>query len=157
MQSAVLWLHNVYLDSTLHGGFKPLLSLCGFKPLGFREASFILTLIYPDPRLAEETPRAADWFHADVQAPKGRGKGFTYGQHEADKRKREGNTYTRVTELMRLKTIKHQNMRNDQPRGVGCPRGTRIRIPASSGRTSTAVGGVAHVATRRQEGGSANT
>ena len=105
MQSAVLWLHNVHLDSTLHGGFKPLLSLCGFKPLGFREVSFILSLIYPDHRVADETPRAADWFHADVQAPKGRGKGFTYGQHEADKRKREGNTYTRVTELMRLKTI----------------------------------------------------
>ena len=105
MQSAVLWLHNVHLDSTLHGGFKPLLSLCGFKPLGFREASFILTLIYPDHRVADETRRATDWFHADVQAPKGRGKGFTYGQHEADKRKREGNTYTRVTELMRLKTI----------------------------------------------------
>ena len=83
-----------------------MLSLCGFKLLGFREASFILTLIYPDPRVAEETPRAADWFHGVVQAPKGRGKGFTYGQHEADKRKREGNTYTRVTELMRLKTTK---------------------------------------------------
>ena len=54
MQSAVLWLHNVHLDSTLHGGFKPLLSLCGFKPLGFREVSFILTLIYPDPRVADE-------------------------------------------------------------------------------------------------------
>ena len=106
MQSAVLWLHNVHLGFTLHGCFKPLLSLCGFKPLGFREVSFILTLIYPDPRLAEETPRAADWFHADVQAPKGRGKGFTYGQHAADKRKRGGNTYTRVTALMRLKTIK---------------------------------------------------
>ena len=105
MQSAVLWLHNVHLDSTLHGGFKPLLSLCGFKPLGFREVSFILALIYPDPRLVGETRRAADWYHGVVQAPKGRGKGFTYGQHEADKRKREGNTYTRVTDLMRLKTI----------------------------------------------------
>ena len=85
-----------------------MLSLCGFKPAGFREVTFILTLIYPDPRVAEETPRAADWFHGVVQAPKGRGKGFTYGQHEADKRKREGNTYTRVTELMRLKTINTQ-------------------------------------------------
>ena len=106
LHSAVLWLHNVHLDSTLHGGFKPLLSLCGFKPLGFREASSILTLIYPDPRLAAGSPCAAQWCHADVQALKGRGKGFTYGQHEADKRKREGNTYTRVTELMRLKTTK---------------------------------------------------
>ena len=105
MQSAVLWLHNVHLDYTLHGGFKHLLSLCGFKPLGFREASSILTLIYPDPRLADGSRCAAQWCHADVQALKGRGKGFTYGQHEADKRKREGNTYTRVTELMRLKTI----------------------------------------------------
>lgn len=43
MHSAVLWLHNVHLGSTLHGGFKPLLSLCGFKLLGFRGASFILT------------------------------------------------------------------------------------------------------------------
>ena len=81
-----------------------MLSLCGFKPLGFREVSFILALIYPDPRVAGGSPRAADWFHGVVQAPKGRGKGFTYGQHEADKRKREGNTYTRVKELMRLKT-----------------------------------------------------
>ena len=105
MHSAVLWLHNVHLDSTLHGGFKPLLSLCGFKRLGFREASFVLTLIYPDHQLARGPQGAAEWFHADVQALKGRGKGFTYGQHEADKRKREGNTYTRVTELMRLKTI----------------------------------------------------
>ena len=80
------------------------LSLCGFK-WGFCEVSFILALIYPDHRLAAKTPGAAEWFHADVQALKGRGKGFTYGQHEADKRKREGNTYTRVTELMRLKTI----------------------------------------------------
>ena len=105
MHSAVLWLHNVRLDSTLHGGFKPLLSLCGFKPLVFRVASFILTLTYSDNRVAAETQRAAEWCHADVQAPKGRGNGFTYAQHEADKRKREGNTYTRVTELMRLKTI----------------------------------------------------
>ena len=82
-----------------------MLSLCGFKPLGFREATFILTLIYPDHRLVAGSQGAAEWFHADVQALKGRGKGFTYGQHEADKRKREGNTYTRVTELMRLKTI----------------------------------------------------
>ena len=83
-----------------------MLSLCGFKPLGFREASFILTLIYPDLRVAAETRRGAEWFHADVQAPRGRGEGFIYGQYEADKRKREGNTYTRVTELMRLKTTK---------------------------------------------------
>ena len=83
-----------------------MLSLCGFKPLVFRVASFILTLIYPDHRVAAETRRGAEWFHADVQALRGRGKGVTYGQHEADKRKREGNTYTRVTELMRRKTTK---------------------------------------------------
>ena len=81
-----------------------MLSLCGFKPLGFRVASFILTLIYPDHRLAAGSQGAAEWFHADVQALKGRGKGSTDGRHEADKRKREGNTYTRVKELMRLKT-----------------------------------------------------
>ena len=81
-----------------------MLSLCGFKPLGFREASFVLTLIYPDHQVARGPQGAAEWFHADVQALKGRGKGFTYGQHEADKRKREGNTYTRVKEPMRLKT-----------------------------------------------------
>ena len=83
-----------------------MLSLCGFKPLGFREASFVLTLIYPDHQLAAGFQGAAEWFHADVQALKGRGKGSTYGQHEADKRKREGNTYTKVTELMRLKIAK---------------------------------------------------
>ena len=76
--------------------------------MGFREASFILTLILPDHRVADDTRRAADWFHADVQAPKGRGKGFTDGQHESDKRRMEGNTYTIVTELMRLKTTKNK-------------------------------------------------
>ena len=113
-----------------------MLSLCGFKPLGFREVSFILTLIYPDPRLAEETPRAAEWFHGVVQAPKGRGKGFTYGQHEADKRKREGNTYTRVTELMRLKATKIKTcvMILEVRKGAavhefGIPRGLEGQVP----------------------------
>ena len=99
-------LHHIQLGSALLDGSKDLFSRCGFKPLGFRVAAFILTLIYSDPPLAGGTQRVADWCHGDVQAPKGRGKGFTYGQHEADKRKREGNTYTRVTELVLLKTAK---------------------------------------------------
>ena len=81
-----------------------MLSLCGFKPLGFREASFILTLIYPDPKVAAGPRRAAEWFHADVQAPKGRGKGIISGEHKSEKRKREEYAYTKVTKPMRLKT-----------------------------------------------------
>ena len=76
------------------------------KPLGFREASFILTFIYPDHRPPAGSRGGAEWSHAAVQALKGRGKGFTYGQHAADKRKMEGNTHTSVTKLMRLNTTK---------------------------------------------------
>ena len=63
------------------------------------------TFIYPDHRLAAGSRGPAEWFHADVQALKGKGKGFTYGQHEADTRKKKGGTtYTNATELMRLTT-----------------------------------------------------
>ena len=118
-----------------------MLSLCGFKPLGFREAYSTLTLIYPDHRLAAGSRGPAEWFHADVQALKGRGKGFTYGQHESDKRKTGRHHIHTRNRAHASHNHTNQNMRND-PRGQGRRRGTRIRHTARPGRTTTALGGV---------------
>ena len=67
----LIWVLHCMADLSM------LISLCGFKHVGSRVASFILTLIYSDPPLAEGPRRVADWCHGDVQAPTGRGKGLT--------------------------------------------------------------------------------
>ena len=82
-----------------------LCSLCvALSLLGFRGDGFILSLIYPDHRLAAGSRGGAEWFHADVQASKGKGKGIISGEHKSEKRKREEYAYTKVTKPMRLKT-----------------------------------------------------
>ena len=63
----------------------------------------MITLVYPDPRVAAEVRGGADWFRGDAQAPKIKGHKVTYRHYKTAKWKREWGTYTKRRELMRLK------------------------------------------------------
>ena len=77
------------LGSALLGGSTDLFPRCGFKPLGFHGARSMITLIYPDPRVAAEGRDGTEWFRGDVQAPKIKGHKVTYRHYKIAKWKRE--------------------------------------------------------------------